>query len=256
MDRSGSISVVIPAYNCSQMILGAVESVLNQTYQPLEIIVVDDGSDEDLEAVLPMSKIRLIKQSNRGAASARNKGIENAKGEWIAFLDSDDRWMPEKIQFFMELVGENPNIGLIASNVFVGSDESGWRAIDFTGFFDPTKNSFEQLYYKNFIVTSTAMVRRSLLEKVGMFDCRLVCAEDYKLWLSLSMVTEVGFCSEFLTKYCSRESGLSKNVDQLFRDTFKVLKYFRGDVGRCLWVKRLVRTYMSFFRCKIFGIPY
>lgn len=256
MENPISVSVVIPAYNCSQIILGAVESALNQSYKVKEIIVVDDGSDDDLESALNSYEVNIIRQENQGVAAARNNGIIRATGEWIAFLDSDDRWMPEKIESFVEIIKKNPSVGLLASNVMVGCDQSGWRPVKLSEYFTSGKKAFEQLYYKNFIVTSSAMARRELLSDAGMFDRNLVCAEDYKLWLSLAKMAEVEMSPKFLTNYCSREDGLSKNIDQLFKDTFIVLKHFRKDVGVYLWLKRQIRTYLSFLRSKIFGAPY
>ena len=132
------ISVVIPTYNRSAEIPSALRSVLGQTLQPLEVIVVDDGSTDSTEEVLGpfMGKIRYIKTANRGASAARNRGVVEAKGDWIAFLDSDDTWSVGKLQRQMDCVERTG-----AKVCFcVSADESG-LAIDDLGAMDPSLGS-------------------------------------------------------------------------------------------------------------------
>jgi GT2 family glycosyltransferase len=122
------VSVLIPVYNRKQYIAGAVRSVLAQSYQDLEIVVVDDGSTDDIESVLRplLPQIRYIRTRNQGVALARNVGMEAARGDYLAFLDSDDLYYPFKIQMQARLLDETPEIGMVYTNFSAFSDEGYW----------------------------------------------------------------------------------------------------------------------------------
>src|SRR5262245_25838031 len=126
MNGSPLVSVIIPSYNSARFVSQAVRSVLEQTYSPLEIIVVNDGSTDDTVSVLDAYKgdIQIVHQANGGVSKARNRGIREAKGKFIAFLDADDQWLPSKIQKQIDCLRANPSAALVHSDIYFFSDDS------------------------------------------------------------------------------------------------------------------------------------
>ena len=115
-----SVSIIIPAFQSASTIVEAIDSAFNQTYKDIEVIVVNDGSTDDLEQkIKPFgAKVIYLKQDNQGAAAARNNGIRHSSGRFIAFLDADDIWLPEKLALQLPLFDQNPEVGVVFGNVF------------------------------------------------------------------------------------------------------------------------------------------
>ncbi|MEA5538477.1 glycosyltransferase family 2 protein [Limnoraphis robusta Tam1] len=183
------ISVVIPAYNCDRYVAQAVESVLHQTYSSVEIIVIDDGSQDNTRQVLqPYSaQIRYVYQDNQGVSVARNHGIHLAQGEFVAFLDADDVFLPDKLAVQLAVFEANPKLGIV---------HSGWRRINQQGetLMDvqpwetvPELNLESWLRWKPLGTMGTLMFRRNWLEEVGGFEPGLTHAEDVDLILRLAL---------------------------------------------------------------------
>jgi len=207
--RMSSVSVIIPTYNGGEHILDAIESVLRQTYAPLEIIVVDDGSQEDILRVLsPVSqKITYIRQDNAGPSAARNRGIRAARGEFIAFIDDDDIWHPEKIEAQMRMMKQYPDCGMVYSYpVFM--DENGSPL--------PTRVPYcpsGYIYYdfvrcNHISTTSTVLVRSSVIKHVGFFDESIGVCEDYDLWLRIAKLYNIYNCEEARVYYRISRTGI------------------------------------------------
>ena len=187
------VSVVIPTYNSSETILSCINSVFSQTYNNIEIIVVDDGSTDTTIKLLSdliighEEKIKLVTQVNAGPSCARNNGISHAKGEYVAFLDSDDEWYPNKIEKQVQLFAENKD--LVRDKCYFSKSFFFIRKISLTG-----------LMLKNSFVTSTVMCPRSILQKYK-FDESKKYSEDYKLWLQLATLGKLCILQgEVLTK--------------------------------------------------------
>jgi len=181
------VSVIIPTYNRAEYVCDAIESVLNQTYKNIEIIVVDDGSTDDtkewIKKYLSSSKLKYIYQENRGVSSARNTGIKIAKGEYLAFLDSDDLFLPKKIELQVKEFKKSPlSVGII----FTGVVESGE-----TIYIPRARTRFEAINKLNLLIKyksafSTNLHRKVVFEKVGLFDENLRLKEDIEfLWRAL-----------------------------------------------------------------------
>lgn len=194
-----SVSVIIPVFNGEKHIAEAIDSVLCQDYSPLEILVVDDGStDNTIEIVEGYGhKVRLIKQSNRGSAAARNNGIQNARGEYIAFLDADDVWWPHKIRYQLESLAQTNCTMAYSRFILWEADEAGVYPACETEFSSETnpKTStgkiitgypYPELLLDCIVWTSTVIVKKNELEKAGHFDESLRKGQDYDLWLRLS----------------------------------------------------------------------
>ncbi len=191
------ISIIIPTFNRASFLRSSINSILNQTYQKFEIIVVDDGStDNTKEVIKEFPQIRYFYQKNAGVSQARNLGIKKAKYEYIAFLDSDDEWKKDKLEIQIAFHKQNPNI-LISH-----TDETWIR----NGKEIKKKNyqskpqGFCFLENLNFckIGTSTVLLKKSLLENIGYFDEDLKICEDYDLWLRISLENEIGYINQEL----------------------------------------------------------
>jgi glycosyltransferase involved in cell wall biosynthesis len=184
------VSVVIPAYNAAPYIGGTLNSVLAQTFTNYEILVVNDGSPDTtaLESVLQpyQGSIRYIKQENRGPSGARNAGIQAARGKYVAFLDSDDVWLPQHLAQQMELFARDPSLALVYANgLHIAEDKPVGIAFDSTPQSLPV--DFDALLAERATVnTSSTVVARQALVEAGMFDERFRRCEDFDLWLRLA----------------------------------------------------------------------
>ena len=191
------VSVIIPTYNRAALVKAAAASVLAQTWREFELIVVDDGSTDDTpEALAPYaSRIRLLRRGSRGGVSAaRNAGITAARGEWLAFLDSDDLWLPEKLAHQMAYLSAHP------AQLWCQTEET-WVRRGVRLKQPPTHRKiggriFFQSLERCMVSPSAVILHRRLLEEHGGFDEILPAAEDYDLWLRLSWRYEIGLAPE------------------------------------------------------------
>jgi glycosyltransferase involved in cell wall biosynthesis len=200
------ISVIIPAFNAGRFINRTINSVLAQTYKDYELIVVDDGStDNTAEAVKSYgTKVRYIYQPNAGDGSARNTGLNAAKGRWIAFLDHDDEWLPEKLVSQMNMLSSNPDLRWCGTNRY---QSDGQRCAVVT---DSRKIEIKlggRNYFDNYfraitegdcqVITSTLMVRRDVFSEVGVFDgCWKRCADQDMWWRITYKFPRIGYISK------------------------------------------------------------
>jgi glycosyltransferase involved in cell wall biosynthesis len=205
------ISAVIPTYNRRTQVFRAIDSVLAQTSPVDEIIVVDDGSTDGTSDSICSSYgtgVALYRQENGGVSAARNKGIREARGEWIAFLDSDDVWLPTKIERQLEAVARfGATCGLcFTDNYFGGNPDLELSAFEETGFGSSGKVGMVEeptdslLAGREPFFTSSLLVLRSLLEGIGEFDETLVVGEDADIVMRLSLRTKFCFVAEPLVE--------------------------------------------------------
>jgi glycosyltransferase involved in cell wall biosynthesis len=177
MNSSPRISVVIPAYNSEAFVAKTIATVQQQTVPVFEIIVVDDGSKDRTSEVAAAcgNDVRVLRQANGGPAAARNHGIREAKGDWIALLDADDLWLPNKIE--RQLACLTDGVSLVHT----------YCVFDETGPLTPDNVSFDQLWERNTLGTSTVLLKKSAWADVGGFDedRSIMAVEDYNLWLRL-----------------------------------------------------------------------
>lgn len=204
-ERDMLVSAIIPTYNRAYIVGRAIESVLAQTYNNIEIIVVDDGSSDDTREKLKEygDKVRVVYQVNAGPAAARNHGIEVSHGEFIAFLDSDDIWMPSKIERQVALLQAAPASVPCCLCNGITSTPSGaeWRIFDMGLFFSPCEeglwlNVTEVLATRFILFCQVVMIRREALQRVGYFDPSMRFMEDYDLALRLSIDGPWGFIQD------------------------------------------------------------
>jgi len=202
------ISVVIPAYNAEKTIVRTLESVLSQTVSPLEVIVVDDGSRDGTARVVQTFSphVRLVQQVNAGPAAARNHGVRVANGDWIALLDSDDAWLPTKLETQRRVLEP----GVVLTHTYTLQDRERSQ----------TDLTFDSLWEHNYIGTSTVIVNKSTYEQVGGFmeERSYIGAEDYNLWLRIAATGgKIVTVREELTDYTPAENSLSQQVDRVIQ---------------------------------------
>jgi glycosyltransferase involved in cell wall biosynthesis len=199
------VSAVIPTYNSAKYIRDAVESVLAQTYPVYEVLVVDDGSTDGTEELFKGygNRIRYIRQANAGPPVARNTGLAQAAGDWIALLDSDDLWTPQKIERQVAYLESHPACGLVYTDM---------KTFDDSGIIEesvkisrnlrlPSGNIFPQMFAETLFQTSAVLIRKSCIDRVGGFDTELRMGDDYELFLRISRHYELGYVDEPLVLY-------------------------------------------------------
>ena len=214
------ISVIIPTYNRQKLLARAIESVLNQTFKDFELFIVDDGSTDNTKEVVREfqkrdSRIKYIWQENSGApARPKNTGIKNAKGNYIAFLDDDDEWLSEKLEKQLELFeGLESDLGFVGCNILVinESNKKIWREYKIPRY--SSQIFFEELLEGNFILTSSSiMIKKEVLDKIGLFDENLKFGDDWDLWLRIAKKYKFDFAPEFLIKYYIHGGCITPNL--------------------------------------------
>lgn len=263
------VSVIIPAYNKADFTCRAVESVLNQTYKNIELIVVDDGSTDDTRQRLSVyaDRIQYIYKDNGGACSARNLGMRHAKGDLIGFLDCDDMYAVNKVELGVEYLNSHPEAGFIHTAAYFIERED-----QVVSTYSHRKSRHQgwisrRLIFGNYICNSTVMVRRSCLDTVGLFDESIFTPADWDLCLRLAERYRVGYINIPLTKYrvsdnyifnrlelaqkeelvvvtnyCRRNSFVSER----FKD--RVLSYLHLRFAECYFIKDDEQRMNSEFR--------
>jgi len=197
-----NISVVIPLYNKAAEVERTLRSVLAQSLQPLEIIVVDDGSTDGSAAIVERvggERVRLVHQQNRGVSAARNRGIELSRGEYVAFLDGDDRWNPDYLQSLSEFIVRHPDCGAYGTAFYVESDE-GLVAADVPQV-EGEVDFFAESMHSYVLIPSAATIRRDVLLDVGGFPNGMRMGEDQFLWTKVARRTKVAFLPTPLVIY-------------------------------------------------------
>jgi len=249
-----TVSVVIPAYRAAHTIGRAIDSLLSQTRPPDEIIVIDDGSPDDLPAALAAygDGVRLVRQVNGGAASARNHGLNLASGVLIAFIDADDYWERGKLERQLALLERHPEIGLIAGHFYL-EPPGGARypnSLPLPQHLDRVLrvSGAETLTVARKIWTSTVLVRRSVLG-AHRFDSTLATAEDVDLWIRLVLAAPVYFLSEPLATAVLEAGSLSRS--NVAADSCNMLTVVNrhaavlGDAGVRAWQRLVYREWAA-----------
>jgi glycosyltransferase involved in cell wall biosynthesis len=206
-----SIAVIIPTYNRSHTLRRALDSVNNQTVRPSEICVVDDGSTDETEQLLSRHypQVNYVYQSNAGVSSARNAGVALTRGHWLAFLDSDDEWMPNKLERQLQEINGNDTFPLVhCDEIWI---RNGVRVNAMHKHQKAGGEIFERCLPLCVISPSAVMIKRRLFEEVGGFDESLPACEDYDLWLRICSRHPVLYIEEaLLRKYGGHDDQLSR----------------------------------------------
>ena len=251
----GLVTVVIPAYKCENIVSRAIESVLRQTYDCYELIVVDDGSPDNVANIIRKyeDRVQYIRQDNGGVSKARNTGIYLSKGEYVAFLDADDAWEKNKLEVQWNILEKHPEIGMLSSsflNTKNGEVLIGKNFKDTFDFFNDYRYAIEKIYkYKsnidirgqrfeycwgdvydylflgNFILPSTVIVRKKSLIESGLFNESMRVAEETEFFLRYSKRNKIGFINVPLVYYempdLENLSG-KKNTERLMKNSINI----------------------------------
>lgn len=276
MTNAPLVSVVIPVFNRADLIKNTLNSVRSQTYRPIEVIVVDDGSSDNTVAVVGKWSeknnedsllVRCVVQENQGANTARNRGVAESTGVFIAFLDSDDRWLPDKVQKQLAVLQENEETGgvycgLQSVNLASGDIQTVMARKYLTG----------DLLAKMLIQdvsnpTSCWMVRRSCFDKVGVFDASLPARQDWDMWIRLAAEYQIGVVAEVLVEmgeHCgervrsdpSREISAHKTIFKKYAPLRAKFPFWVSLAARSAMYRRRGRVYLhrKGFRLRAAGL--
>ena len=265
------VSVVIPAYNCSKYIKETISSILNQQSEAdLEIIVIDDGSTDDTADIVRAigNPVRIISQKNAGVCAARNRGIKEAKGEFIALVDHDDYWLPNKLAVQLAVLENNPQADVVFSAFQRWLPNSG--ASSFCNPLDYSFNAdskdidgdfsgwiYHQMLLDSWVLTSTALARSSVIVASGGFDETLPFSEDWDFWLRISRVSQLIKLRGATTLYRQHPqqgSRVTRPIDyrtRLLEDAARKWGLCSPD-GRCIGTKQFRRQLAMY--CASFGL--
>jgi len=229
MKDSPLVSVVTANYNQGQFLQQAIESVLNQDYENLELIVVDDGStDEATGPVLEMfadhPQITIIKQANAGQTVAKNVGLKAAKGDFIGFCDSDNAWMPGKLNRQLEAYRQNPDVGVVYGDIILIDDQGNDLPT-------PPKQRFSgkitgKLLSDNFVTFNTTLIPHHIIKEVKGFDESLSMGIDYDLWLRISVNYDFLHLNEDLVRYRIWGGQMSHRTGERLDNFFRLMEKF------------------------------
>lgn len=253
----GRVSAVVTAYNCVQYIGEALESVLSQTRPPDEIVVVDDGSRDgtpDVVANFPQNRIRLIVQENRGPGAARNRGIMETSGEFLAFLDGDDIWLADKTALQLAYLQSHPHVALVSGDEWLWDIETDERWLGGLRL-KPYHNLSREILIHNLVGNpSMVMLRRSILQRVGLFDTTLPWGQDWELWIRIATRAPIGYLTQPVIIYRKHSAGVTyhrrwERLDCLERISLQAIAEYQPAIWRPLLSLR-ARSKASYYRAK------
>ena len=232
------VSVIIPCYNAMAFVGQAIESALSQTYPHTEVLVVDDGSTDESARVIRSygNRIISISQGNAGVSAARNVGIKASTGEFIAFLDADDYWLPRKLTMQIPMF-DDMGIGLVHAYHY-------W--VDISGIpfkelcYDTAGDVFHQLLQGCTIGISSVVIRRDLIDRIGPFDTALQGAADLDMWLRSALQCKVQIVKELLGCHRLVPDSMSADYEHMVRDLVRVLEKNRNAHRQCEQCRRSI----------------
>jgi len=250
------VSVIIPTYNRAKYLPKAIDSVLNQTYQDFEIIIVDDGSIDNTKDILAKydGKIRYFYQENKGPSAARNLGIKKACGEYVAFLDADDIWFPDKLDKQLGIFNNDDKIGLVHSQMYVISNNN---LASLSQNIKPKRlpgSSFAELLFYGSGPPSTFMVKHKCFKKTGLFDKNLKTLEDLDMAVRIARFYKVVFIPFPLGSYRQHTTNTTLNTEKVYKGQVsywaKALTQYAEEVPTTLMKEKLAEN--SYLLGKVF----
>jgi len=229
-----TVSVIIPTFNRAHLVGRAIHSVLVQTYQDFEIIVVDDGSTDNTEKVIKSfndPRIRYVRhEKNKGGSAARNTGIKTARGKYIAFLDDDDEWLPEKLEKQINKFQTLPSIFGVVYSGFSYVSENG----EIISNVIPTLRGkvYDNLLKENILGSPTPLIKKNCFKKAGLFDETLPSCQDWDMWIRLSKYYYFDFVPDILAKHYVHRHRISANLNKRIAARKKLIKKYWADLSQ------------------------
>jgi glycosyltransferase involved in cell wall biosynthesis len=247
------VSIIIPNYNYARYLREAIDSALAQTYQPFEVIVVDDGSTDESRSVIQSygPAIQPVFQKNEGLPSARNAGIAKAGGEFFVFLDADDALLPDAVAKLFEGFSENPDGGIV-----FGFSELVNASGERLAFHKNTRGSFtyEDFLFANFILVPEAMVSKRVIDEIGMFTPSFFQCEDYDFWIRSARKFAVRYVDKLVARVRSHDANLSK--DRVIQLTWELRVQLAHYDGSFLTRRSLAKIYHRLaYECRVSNNP-
>lgn len=229
------ISVIIPTYNRAEFIGRAIGSVLCQSFEDLELIVVDDASTDQTQQIVEQIKDKRIKiirhENNKGAPASRNTGIKSSRGEYIGFLDDDDEWLPDKLVKQLKLFETSGNeAGLIYSGFFFVSGRNNRILSNVTPY--KKGNLYSDLLRRNILGSATPLIRRYCFDKAGLFDETLPSCQDWDMWIRISKYYKFDFVSNALSKVYVHGKQISLDLNAKIEAREKLIEKYLDDLTK------------------------
>ncbi|MEM7714190.1 MAG: glycosyltransferase family A protein [Cyanobacteria bacterium P01_A01_bin.68] len=244
------ISIIIPAYNAMSYLPETLESVFGQTFTDFEILIINDGSSDDIvewASQITDSRVKLISQANQGVSTARNTGIRKSQGEYIAFLDADDLWEATKLEKQVICLDNNPTVGLVYTwTAFIDqfSKPTGVSIVSHA-----EGNVWEEIVVRDMISTgSCTMIRAECFDKVGLFDSDLWIGEDRDMWIRIAACYLFAVIKEPLTLYRRHHQNTTKSNKIIIPQLSRVIeKTFKDTPENLLYLKKRSYGWMNMF---------
>ncbi len=231
VEENPLVSIIIPAFNAEDYLAIAINSALAQTYTPIEIIVVNDGSTDDTLKIANAfgAPVRVITQDNKGCGGARNKGFSAARGSIIALLDADDQWMPTRLERCVEVLKANPEVGLVTTDAYLIKEGKNSEIRYYGGYqkfpFPKRENQLDEIAKRNFVFVSAVFDRRILELVGGGHKENLRACEDYELWARFLIAgSAAALVDEPLAYYSVRPDSLSRAKQSQWEAHISVLE--------------------------------
>lgn len=222
-----TVSIIIPVYNGARFLPEAIDSVFAQTYKDYEIIVIDDGSTDNTKEVLEpyFDKIKYIYQNNRGVAGAMNAGIRHAHGEYIAFLDQDDIWLPQKLAIQINYMANNPEIGLVYSKAHKIDEDGKLLHLKRKDRGTPSGDIFDKLYFRCSITSCSGVIlRKRVFDTIRLFDETIKISTDYDLWLRIARRFKIAGINTPLYKQRKVHGSLSTDKELVHKEHRRLIE--------------------------------
>jgi glycosyltransferase involved in cell wall biosynthesis len=243
-----SISIIVPAYNVEPFLAETLASIQRQTFRGFEAIVVDDGSTDRTSEIARQfverdARFTLLRQPNAGTAGACNTALRQARCEWIAFLEADDVWLPEKLAAQLDLLKQEPRANLLFTDYFLwdGQNDLGRRYSDPNKF--PDGDIGRRLIFFNLFGTSTVIIKRETLNVIGLFDVEVSVGQDWDLWLRIA---ERGLCAKGIRQPMARyrvwPGQVSRNIIRMCEANVRVLEKALARPQRAAWRRDYERS--------------
>ncbi len=258
MSAAFEFAVAIPAKDGLPDVLDAVQGALEQSRPPAEIVLADDGSTDGTGAAVERrfgARVRVLRGPFGGAAAARNAAWRASRAPWVAFLDADDLWFPAKLATAADRLSAAPEAGWFFSDgsfrTLEGRLEPSWLALWADLEESYVGRPLAELFEANFVLTSSVVARRDLLEAIGGFDERMSHAEDLKLWIELARRAPAAASREALVRYQHRPGGLTRQVEARLSGNAGLFEGLAGDASLPAGLRRRARVRAALSRYKL-----